>query len=73
MAVIETDTIRKRLRAVPEAPGCYLLRDAAGKVSRMAGSQHGVRLEPADLIAAAKRAGRTPAQRDTLYDIIETY
>ncbi|TMD52286.1 MAG: excinuclease ABC subunit UvrC [Chloroflexi bacterium] len=26
------DTIRKRLRAVPEAPGCYLLRDAAGKV-----------------------------------------
>ena len=42
-------------------------------ISRMAGSQHGVRLEPADLIAAAKRAGRTPAQRDTLYDIIETY
>jgi len=32
MAVIETDTIRKRLRAVPEAPGCYLLRDGAGKV-----------------------------------------
>jgi excinuclease ABC subunit C len=32
MAAIETDTIRKRLRAVPEAPGCYLLRDGAGKV-----------------------------------------
>jgi 2-iminoacetate synthase ThiH len=30
-------------------------------------------LEPADLIAAAKRAGRTPAQRDTLYNVLETY
>jgi len=42
-------------------------------ISRMAGSQHGVRLEPEDLIAAARRAGRTPAQRTTLYDIVETY
>jgi FO synthase len=42
-------------------------------ISRMAGSQHGVKLEPADLIAAAKRAGRTPAQRDTLYKILATY
>jgi FO synthase len=42
-------------------------------ISRMAGSQHGSRLEPEDLIAAARRAGRTPAQRDTLYEIIETY
>ncbi len=42
-------------------------------ISRMAGSQHGVRLEPEDLIAAARAAGRTPAQRTTLYDIVETY
>jgi FO synthase len=42
-------------------------------ISRMAGSQHGVRLEPEDLIGAARRAGRTPAQRTTLYEIIETY
>jgi FO synthase len=42
-------------------------------ISRMAGSQHGVMLEPADLIAAARRAGRTPAQRDTLYNILATY
>jgi FO synthase len=42
-------------------------------ISRMAGSQHGVRLEPADLIAAARAAGRTPAQRTTLYEIVETY
>ncbi|MGN6662584.1 MAG: 5-amino-6-(D-ribitylamino)uracil--L-tyrosine 4-hydroxyphenyl transferase CofH [Solirubrobacterales bacterium] len=42
-------------------------------ISRMAGSQHGVRLEPAQLIAAARAAGRKPAQRTTLYEIIEAY
>jgi FO synthase len=42
-------------------------------ISRMAGSQHGVRLEPTDLIAAARRAGRTPAQRNTVYELLETY
>jgi FO synthase len=42
-------------------------------ISRMAGSQHGVRLEPAQLIEAARAAGRAPAQRTTLYEIIETY
>jgi len=42
-------------------------------ISRMAGSRHGVRLEPEDLIAAARAAGRTPAQRTTLYELIETY
>lgn len=42
-------------------------------ISRMAGSQHGVRLEPEQLIEAARAAGRDPAQRTTLYEIIETY
>jgi FO synthase len=42
-------------------------------ISRMAGSQHGVRLEPEQLIAAARAAGREPAQRTTLYDVLETY
>jgi FO synthase len=42
-------------------------------ISRMAGSQHGVRLEPEQLIAAARAAGREPAQRTTLYEIIETH
>jgi FO synthase len=42
-------------------------------ISRMAGSHHGVRLEPEQLIEAARRAGRTPAQRTTLYEIVETY
>ncbi|HVW45717.1 MAG TPA: 5-amino-6-(D-ribitylamino)uracil--L-tyrosine 4-hydroxyphenyl transferase CofH [Solirubrobacterales bacterium] len=42
-------------------------------ISRMAGSQHGVRLDPEDLIAAARAAGRIPAQRNTLYETLETY
>jgi FO synthase len=42
-------------------------------ISRMAGSYHGVKLEPDDFVAAARRGGRRPAQRSTLYDIIETY
>jgi FO synthase len=42
-------------------------------ISRMAGSKHGVRLEPEQLIGAARRAGREPAQRTTLYEIVETY
>jgi len=42
-------------------------------ISRMAGSYHGVRLEPADLIAAAHRAGRPAAERSTLYEIRRRY
>jgi FO synthase len=42
-------------------------------ISRMAGSQHGVRLEPQQLIGAARAAGRAPVQRTTLYDVVETY
>jgi FO synthase len=42
-------------------------------ISRMAGSQHGVRLEPEQLIEAARAAGREAAQRTTLYEVIERY
>jgi FO synthase len=42
-------------------------------ISRMAGSQHGVRLEPEQLVAAARAAGRPAAQRTTLYEVLETY
>jgi FO synthase len=38
-------------------------------ISRMAGSYHGVRLEPGDLIGAAHAAGRPAAERTTLYGI----
>jgi FO synthase len=42
-------------------------------ISRMAGSYHGVRLQPEELIAAAHRAGRPAAERGTLYDIRHRY
>ena len=38
-------------------------------ISRLAGSYHGVRLDPPELIAAAHRAGRPAAERTTLYEI----
>jgi FO synthase len=42
-------------------------------ISRMAGSYHGVRLDPPDLIAAAHRAGRPAAERTTLYEVRRRY
>jgi FO synthase len=40
-------------------------------ISRMAGSQHGIRQSPEALRAVARAAGRTPAERTTTYDRIE--
>jgi FO synthase len=42
-------------------------------ISRMAGSYHGVKLDPDDLVAAAHRAGRPAAERTTLYEIRRQY
>jgi FO synthase len=42
-------------------------------ISRMAGSYHGIRLDPPQLVAAAHQAGRPAAERTTLYDIRRTY
>jgi FO synthase len=42
-------------------------------ISRMAGSYHGVRLEPSDLVGAAHAAGRPAAERTTLYEIRRRY
>jgi FO synthase len=42
-------------------------------ISRMAGSYHGVRLEPSDFVAAAHRARRPAAERTTLYGIRRRY
>jgi FO synthase len=39
----------------------------------MAGSYHGVRLDPSDLIAAAHAAGRPAAERTTLYELRRRY
>src|ERR687895_549603 len=42
-------------------------------ISRLAGSYHGVRLDPEDLVGAAHRAGRPAAERTTLYGIRRRY
>jgi FO synthase len=42
-------------------------------ISRLAGSYHGTRLEPHELIAAAHGAGRPAAERTTLYEIRRRY
>ncbi len=64
------DTATESLRWGVNDLGGTLMEE---NISRMAGSQHGTRLEPEDLIGAARAAGRTPAQRSTLYEILETY
>ena len=42
-------------------------------ISRLAGSYHGVRLDPPELVAAAHRAGRPAAERTTLYEMRREY
>jgi len=42
-------------------------------ISRLAGSYHGTRLDPEQLVAAAHRAGRPAAERTTLYEIRQRY
>ncbi|HEU0251306.1 MAG TPA: 5-amino-6-(D-ribitylamino)uracil--L-tyrosine 4-hydroxyphenyl transferase CofH [Solirubrobacteraceae bacterium] len=42
-------------------------------ISRLAGSYHGTKLDPEQLVAAAHDAGRPAAERGTLYDIRRRY
>ena len=42
-------------------------------ISRLAGTYHGVKLDPEDLVAAAHAAGRPAAERTTLYGIRRRY
>jgi FO synthase len=42
-------------------------------ISRLAGSYHGTRLEPEQLVAAAHEAGRPAAERTTLYEVRRGY
>ncbi|HEY3960816.1 MAG TPA: 5-amino-6-(D-ribitylamino)uracil--L-tyrosine 4-hydroxyphenyl transferase CofH [Solirubrobacteraceae bacterium] len=42
-------------------------------ISRLAGSYHGTRLEPEQLVAAAHEAGRPAAERTTLYEVRRRY
>jgi len=42
-------------------------------ISRLAGSYHGVKLDPPELIAAAHRAGRPAVERSTLYEHLRAH
>jgi FO synthase len=42
-------------------------------ISRLAGSYHGTRLDPEQLVAAAHEAGRPAAERTTLYEVRRRY
>jgi FO synthase len=42
-------------------------------ISRLAGSHHGTRLDPDQLVAAAHAAGRPAAERTTLYEVRRRY
>jgi FO synthase len=64
------DTATEALRWGVNDLGGTLMEES---ISRMAGSYHGVKLEPHDLVAAAHRAGRPAAERTTLYGIRRRY
>src|SRR5215216_1947404 len=70
---LQASWVKMGLEAATEALD-WGVNDLGGKlmeesISRLAGSYHGVKLEPHDLIAAAHRAGRPAAERTTLYGI----
>jgi FO synthase len=74
---VQASWVKMGLDAATEALG-WGVNDLGGtlmeeNISRLAGSYHGVRLEPEDLIGAAHRAGRPAAERGTLYGIRRRY
>ncbi|MCZ4493017.1 MAG: 7,8-didemethyl-8-hydroxy-5-deazariboflavin synthase, CofH subunit [Conexibacter sp.] len=60
------DTATEALRWGVNDLGGTLMEES---ISRLAGSYHGTRLDPSQLIAAAHDAGRPAAERTTLYEI----
>jgi FO synthase len=57
---------------------CWGVNDLGGtlmeeSISRLAGSYHGTKLDPEQLVAAAHEAGRPAAERTTLYEIRRRY
>jgi FO synthase len=61
------DTATESLRWGVNDLGGTLMEES---ITRMAGGEHGVRLDPPQLIAAAHAAGRPAAERTTLYEIL---
>jgi FO synthase len=64
------DTAAEALRWGVNDLGGTLMEES---ISRLAGSYHGVKLDPPELIAAAHAAGRPAAERTTLYDILHDH
>ncbi len=77
VASLQASWVKMGLDAATEALS-WGVNDLGGtlmeeSISRMAGSYHGVRVEPAELVAAAHAAGRPAAERTTLYEIRRRY
>jgi FO synthase len=64
------DAAREALRWGVNDLGGTLMEES---ISRLAGSYHGTRLDPEQLVAAAHEAGRPAAERTTLYEIRRRY
>jgi FO synthase len=64
------DAARESLRWGVNDLGGTLMEES---ISRLAGSYHGTRLEPEQLVAAAHAAGRPAAERSTLYRVLRRY
>ena len=62
--------MRTCLQAGADDLGGTLMNES---ITRAAGAVHGEELPPADMEALIASIGRTPAQRTTLYEIVETY
>jgi FO synthase len=77
VASLQASWVKMGLDAATEALS-WGVNDLGGtlmeeSISRLAGSYHGTRLDPDQLIAAAHEAGRPAAERTTLYEIRRRY
>ena len=74
---LQASWVKMGLEAATESL-CWGVNDLGGtlmeeSISRLAGSYHGTRLDPDQLVAAAHQAGRPAAERTTLYEIRRRY
>jgi FO synthase len=77
VASLQASWVKMGLEAATEALR-WGVNDLGGtlmeeSISRLAGSYHGTKLDPEQLIAAAHEAGRPAAERSTLYEIRRSY
>jgi FO synthase len=77
VASLQASWVKMGLEAASEALR-WGVNDLGGtlmeeSISRLAGSYHGTKLDPEQLVAAAHEAGRPAAERTTLYEIRRRY